>query len=557
VVALIQDKPSLFFGSPWRPNHIFHCRYADFTKRANEMLDAISLIKSTGSWFDPELKSIRIEKTVHVWSGYDLTEENKQRHAHAIQSWHSAHTEGGWISTPVEIGSVGRDSNTVFKDEFRYPYVKDVIRNACLRAQDSDVICLTRCDDQLLPGARMAISAMVPCWSHRHPKNAHWLNTPVDLFAFTKKWWVEHQGEYPDMILGTDPSWWRVLMELIKLHGGKEVTGVIKREQAAPAQVKVTPYRGLNASLAKEWMERHGISDEQPKVSQQVATKFINNKALNRFGYNPSIFAYDGRLWMAYRWHPRHNHRSTIVMAELDKDFNVINNLPIDGIGEFEDPRLFVHNGRLHISFVRSLYPEKLNCAVVYGQLHWNGNRWTIVSSFQPQYGQNDMSGFEKNWAFWSHENKLMALYHSAKEQIVLEMNGDKVLNTHRSDGLDWKFGEPHGGAIVPWKSGLLRLFHSRMNNEQPPVSWRYYVGACLMEPVPPFKTLAVSKEPIIRGSENDDLPEKEQRECFHRKPNVIFPGGAVVRGDEILLSAGINDCACGIIRLTEKDLKL
>lgn len=41
VVALVNDKPSPWFGSPWRANHIFHCRYSEFPDRAVEMLNRI------------------------------------------------------------------------------------------------------------------------------------------------------------------------------------------------------------------------------------------------------------------------------------------------------------------------------------------------------------------------------------------------------------------------------------------------------------------------------------------------------------------------------------
>lgn len=41
VVAFVNDKPTLWRGSPWRSNHVFHCRYSDFPARAVEMLSRI------------------------------------------------------------------------------------------------------------------------------------------------------------------------------------------------------------------------------------------------------------------------------------------------------------------------------------------------------------------------------------------------------------------------------------------------------------------------------------------------------------------------------------
>ncbi len=44
VVALVNDKPNYWHGSPWKPNHIWHCRYGVFAPRATEMLEAIQSI---------------------------------------------------------------------------------------------------------------------------------------------------------------------------------------------------------------------------------------------------------------------------------------------------------------------------------------------------------------------------------------------------------------------------------------------------------------------------------------------------------------------------------
>ncbi len=73
----------------------------------------------------------------------------------------------------------------------------------------------------------------------------------------------------------------------------------------------------------------------------------------------------------------------------------------------------------------------------------------------------------------------------------------------------------------------------------------------------PPFDALRMSKEPIIYGSEDDDLSVTERATCAHRKPKVAFPMGAVRNSDEVLLSLGINDCACAVARIWTKDLNL
>lgn len=229
VCALVNDRPSLWHGSCWRPNHIFHARYRDYPLRAVEMLEAIEGIGEHGSMFPVAPES---PKTVHVWSKYEITNANEKRHEAAKATWQNDYRRGFTVSCPVEIGSVGRDSRySSMRDDKRFPYVKDVIRLAMLRANDNDEIALTRCDT-CLDGLDKVFRSEKPWYSHRMiTKNGQKeFHTAVDVFAFTKKWWREHQNEYPDMLMGNDPYWHRVLLELFKKHGAVEVPFACYRE---------------------------------------------------------------------------------------------------------------------------------------------------------------------------------------------------------------------------------------------------------------------------------------------------------------------------------------
>ena len=93
------------------------------------------------------------------------------------------------------------------------------------------------------------------------------------------------------------------------------------------------------------------------------------------------------------------------------------------------------------------------------------------------------------------------------------------------------------------------------MRNESPPFFTRYYVGAAIMEAVPPFKTLQISKEPLLRGSIEDDLKAQERLQWGKFKGRVVFPCGAMAADEGWILSLGINDASCCLVRI--KDLKL
>jgi predicted GH43/DUF377 family glycosyl hydrolase len=118
---------------------------------------------------------------------------------------------------------------------------------------------------------------------------------------------------------------------------------------------------------------------------------------------------------------------------------------------------------------------------------------------------------------------------------------------------LRWPYGEIRGGTTpMAYHGKLLKFFHSSLRNEMPPTSWRYYVGAILMEPEPPFQMLAVSQRPILRGSEVGGDNAVSQF-----KKNIVFPAGCVEKDGVFHLSIGINDSQSAIAKIKPEDLHL
>lgn len=328
---------------------------------------------------------------------------------------------------------------------------------------------------------------------------------------------------------------------------------------AMAAAVAYPPRLIHNQKLAREWLAERGIVSAFPKVTEQISTRTINRHALFRGGYNPSLIRYENRWLMAYRWHPDHTPRSALAIAELDEHFNVVKNEQLHCTqANVEDARFFIHNGLLWASYIESQWPDHVKCSVQYGRVTHDGI-WRIDSPFKIQYGRNDGESTEKNWAFWEHKGRLMCLYQCAPEQIVLEIEGDHVAAELKSRSCCWKYGPIRAGLspILSPSGKFIRFFHSRLDNEPPPYAWRYYLGALVMEPEPPFTTILVNQEPLARGSEIDDLGESERSGCAHRKANVIFPAGCVEHEGGWLISAGINDCECALFSVNASALSL
>ena len=207
VIALINDKPSLWNGSPWRANHVCHVRYSDFARRGTEILDAVQSAEERSL-----PRSSQSPNFIHVWSHYDLS----SGYPEAKATW------GGnrFRECAIEVGALGRDSHySQVKDPVRYPFLKDALRLATFRAKEQDVLILTKSDTCLPEGIAEKIKA--PCFAHRFEKGSY--SPFVDLFAFTKEWWEAHREELPELIMGADVMWNQVLKALILKHGGTEL----------------------------------------------------------------------------------------------------------------------------------------------------------------------------------------------------------------------------------------------------------------------------------------------------------------------------------------------
>lgn len=555
VVALVNDRPGYWHGSTYRPNHIAHIRYHDFPVRAVEMLEAICEIGGPFNYFSDELTTGR--KVVHVWSEYDT------RRSVAVMGTEDI---GRWVECPIGPGAIGRDSVMQLKDDARYPFVKDVIRMATLRSNDTDVICLTKTDTVLPEGfSHTLLDAQGPVFSHRSYRDPLEYNPAIDLFAFTKQWWQQHQSEYPDMVLGRDGFWQITLCELLKAHGAKELpfTTYSQRKAAGPrVNTSKSPRIVHNEKLSTDFFTARNLTAIVPELEQQAAIAYIDRSSLFRFGYNPSIAPWGDKLAMVYRYHLK-TRASLLAVAILTKDYRVESNLEVNIIGDesgqsAEDAKLFTYNGDLYCSFVRSEWPNKPQCSMRVGRLRLSENQWALSDITRPVVP--NMKGMEKNWVFFSVAGERFFIYHNQPNQTVYRFDGQCAGERFESPTASWPWGAIHGGTPpIAFQGKLLRFFHTRMDNElsPSPFAHRYYVGACLMEPQPPFAILAVSKEPILRGCETDTLTGTERASCFHNKPKVVFPGTCILDGDTILLSVGVNDNACAIARLGVSDLKL
>ena len=310
-----------------------------------------------------------------------------------------------------------------------------------------------------------------------------------------------------------------------------------------------------NQPLALNYAAKCGLYSRYPKVSEQVETLPLKRDQLRPFGYNPTILEDNGWLTMAYRWHHESDRPATaIALSQVDIDGSIVSNLrlPIDAPSA-EDPFLFRIGNETCVSYVVARWQEEAGVwikepksCVRYGRLA-NCN---LLDIRQPEVGNNDWRHMEKNWVFFDAGGELGIIYQCSPVHRVW-WNG----KWHESDGVKWPYGEARGGAIIDMGAYWLRFFHSRLDNDWLSGPHRYFMGAYEMHKLPPFNVIETSNKPIIYGSEIDDLKVKERP--AHWKKNVIFPAGAVARDGHWVVSCGVNDAQCVLVKVHEKELHL
>lgn len=307
-----------------------------------------------------------------------------------------------------------------------------------------------------------------------------------------------------------------------------------------------------NRQLLEAYARLGGPHSRYPKVSDQIET--IPLRGMDLAGcYNPTIIDHQGRLLIAFRYHGQ--TAATKLGAAFAKDNGeLISRWDIDipQEGSFEDPRFFFSNGALMLSWVHSKFPGEMRAVVKYGTYATD----QITGEVQPNIGQNDWTATEKNWVFWEDDEKLYCLYRCHPTQQVYEVGATG--SAWNIPGPSWPYGEIRGGTLpIKYEGKWLRFFHSTLWNDLSLPPWRYYLGAYLTDTAPPFKVVRVSRRPIVYASEIDDYTVAERAANPFWKTKIVFEGGAVARKDYWLVSVGINDSACLLLKVRPKDLNL
>lgn len=276
--------------------------------------------------------------------------------------------------------------------------------------------------------------------------------------------------------------------------------------------------------------------------------------------YNPALTEIDGDLWMCYRMHKADGF-SDNVMVKLDKAFqpipetNKVIDIPkIYDDQDFEDPRLWWFEGKLHLSYTmwrrtlqqngKWLYMPRIESCTL-------DKDFNVTETQEYSWGGNRQGQMQKNWTFFEHDGQLHWTYFYDPHQVVkIEDGMEKLAGNHK--GMEWQWGVIRGGT-PPVRVGneYWAFTHSRQGNIFAAQEARYFAGVYCFEAGGQFKPTRWIPEPLLVGSELDKQ--------WAGNLKCVFPSGCVRRGDDLVVSIGSNDmeCAIGVFSIDELAKKM
>ncbi|WP_020472921.1 hypothetical protein [Zavarzinella formosa] len=270
---------------------------------------------------------------------------------------------------------------------------------------------------------------------------------------------------------------------------------------------------------------------------------------------NCSLIHFKGRLLLAYRtgWVGANIHIVEIgpdMIPDRSKTISLSHPMCVDGQ---EDPRLFVHEGALHLSFIGVRLRQPGNHTVARQLFSRLDNDLNAVRVWEPRYDRS--TEWEKNWQPFSHDGRLFVVY-SMQPWVVLELAGDLALPVSEMAGVPWKFGLPRGGAAPVLHNGEWHAFFhgtdkSGYDRGLPAI---YTTGACTFENKPPFKPLRITREPILWPVMSDLPKGPHGGKSWYAA--TAFPCGAYLDGDQWVVSYGHNDHWCRVSAFDAKQIE-
>lgn len=267
--------------------------------------------------------------------------------------------------------------------------------------------------------------------------------------------------------------------------------------------------------------------------------------------FNASMIDYHGRRLLCYR---TGRNGSQIHICELNGQMfpgpstrlELTHERAIDGR---EDPRLFIHAGRLHVSYggyngkIGQKEPSVASC--LYARLT---DDLRVEQIYYPDF--KSRAAWEKNWTWFSWSGELFAVYDVVPHTVLHVVHDRAELFQRVAWVPNWKGGMLRGGASpILVDEEFWCFFHGAVE----PGGWTpygiaqrrmYSIGVYTFQADAPFKPVRYTPDPILWA---DPSAHPAGFWC-----DAVFPAGAVLDGDRWLVSAGVMDAWTAIYEFSK-----
>jgi len=285
---------------------------------------------------------------------------------------------------------------------------------------------------------------------------------------------------------------------------------------------------------------------------QDYKVKFLEiKKSKNELLFNPCLFEKNKNKYLSCRVDiatPNKSIFSDVRLFEYPSLQEVKINLEPEYKNEkLQDCKFFEYKDELILKCVSGV-----DFADNYFHKKWiildkDFNQKNII---HPVYGGNGATYHlntcdEKNWTMFELNSKLYFIYKFSPHTVVeTNLFGEIITEyiTHENSSFLWSYGDIRL-STNPVKVGnyFFSFFHSHVLVDGQRV---YFVGWYKFEANPPFRIIEVSNKPIVAAN---DSRQNLRKKFEDYNPLCVFPMGAILDGDKITMSAGINDQECAI----------
>ena len=242
-----------------------------------------------------------------------------------------------------------------------------------------------------------------------------------------------------------------------------------------------------------------------------------------------------------------------------------------------EDPRAFVHEGKIYLYHVESGSSFYYFCYTVFGMMNKDGfiegqvildykkNRKAFnalkslgLSNEKKTLPQKDWL-VDKNWQFFIRDDKYYSIYQAGQKNEVFRFDfpSGAIREKYVSyNNLQWNYGRISGGAppVLHGDGDYYSFFHSWSewkdpNDSRPWLQRKYHIGVYVFENAPPFSIRKIASSPIFSGSDTGELAEWGH--------SVVFPGSALFDHNtrEWIIALGWNDQQSKVIRFSHEEV--